>query len=85
MEKKVVKNNKKLRGEVIKVSGENTIKVLVETKSVHPLYGKIIKEHKKYLVHCEDEGVEIGDLVLIEEGRPMSSRKCFYFVKKLSK
>lgn len=77
-------SRKKLQGEVIKLSSTNTIKVLVETKSIHPLYKKIIKEHKKYLVQCTDADVKVGDKVQIEEGKPVSSSKSFYFVKKIS-
>ncbi len=75
---------KRLQGKVIKLSSDKTIKVLVETKYTHALYKKIIKEHKKYLAHCEDSTVAINDVVIIEEGRPVSRNKSFYFVKKLS-
>jgi small subunit ribosomal protein S17 len=74
---------KKMQGEVIKLASTNTIKVEVETKYHHTLYKKIIKEHKKYLVHCTDSNVKVGDKVIIEEGRPLSSKKSFYFVKIL--
>ncbi len=84
MEKSVKKNTtKKMQGEVIKLSSTNTIKVEVETKFTHALYKKIIKEHKKYLVQCTDADVKVGDKVIIEEGSPLSSKKSFYFVKKL--
>jgi len=75
---------KRLQGKVIKLSSDKTIKVLVETKYTLSLYKKIIKEHKKYLVHCEDSTVALDDVVIIEEGRPVSKNKSFYFVKKLS-
>lgn len=84
MENLVSKNRKKLQGEVVKLSSTNTIKVKVETKYTHPLYKKIIKEHKSYLVHCTDSDVKVGDIVQIEEGRPLSSSKSFYFIKKIS-
>ena len=84
MEKKVIKNSKKLQGKVIKLSSTNTIKVLVESKYHHPLYKKIIKEHKRYLVECTDAEVKVGDKVQIQEGKPASAKKCFYFVKKIS-
>ena len=75
---------KKMQGEVIKLSSANTIKVEVETKYTHALYKKILKEHKKYLVQCTNTDVKVGDKVIIEEGSPVSSKKSFYFVKKLS-
>lgn len=77
------KNKKKLQGVVVKLSGVNTIKVKVETKTTHPLYKKIVKKHKYYLVHCEDESILEKDKVIITEGRPVSKNKSFYFVKKI--
>jgi small subunit ribosomal protein S17 len=84
MENQATKTSKKLQGVVIMLSSANTIKVRVETKSIHPLYKKIIRKHKRYLVQCTDADVKIGDKVQIEEGRPVSSSKSFYFVKKIS-
>jgi len=74
---------KKLQGIVTKLSSDKTIKVETENKSMHKKYKKVISFHKDYLVHCEDKTIKVGDVVVIEEGRPMSSSKCFYFVKKL--
>lgn len=75
---------KKLQGEVIAKPSEMTLKVRVESKYAHPLYGKIVAEHKNYLVHCEDtEKVELGDIVEIEEGKPVSKNKTFYFTEKV--
>lgn len=84
MEKTETRNKKKLQGVVVQLSSAKTIKVVVESKMTHPLYKKIVVEHKKYLVHCTDAEVKVGDKVQIEEGRPLSSSKSFYFVKKLS-
>ncbi|KXK10061.1 30S ribosomal protein S17 [Candidatus Dojkabacteria bacterium] len=72
-------------GEVIKNSAENTIVVKVESKYAHPKYGKIIKVHKTYQAHCEDKTVTVGDIVMIEEGRPVSRHKSFYFRNKVEK
>ncbi len=54
-----------------------TVKVEVESQHPHPLYKKIIKKSKKFLVHIEGKEVKIGDTVKIEETRPMSCRKHF--------
>ncbi len=77
-----VTKRKILQGIVTKLSSTNTIKIKVETKAKHPKYQKVIKSHKEYLVHCTDSEVKVGDTVVVEEGRPMSNSKCFYFVKK---
>lgn len=82
--KKEISKPKRLQAVVIKLSSAKTIKVLAENKYTHPKYKKIVKVHKKYLVHCEDESIKENDIVIIEEGKPISKNKSFYFVKKIS-
>jgi len=79
-----IKRKKKLQGEVISMKATDTIIVRVERKFAHSLYKKIITKHKKYLVHYKGKDIKVGDKVAIEEGKPMSKRKNFYFVEKLS-
>ena len=79
------KIRKRLQGVVVSAKGINTIKVRVEQKYPDPLYKKIVKHHKYYLVHCTEKKVASGDKVIIEEGRPVSKRKSFYFIKKIEK
>lgn len=75
------KIRKKLQGVVVSING-STIKVRVESKYPHPIYKKIVATHKTYLVHSEDDKVEVGDKVTIEEGRPVSKSKKFYLINK---
>ena len=75
---------KKLSGVVVSMKSAKTIKVNVENKMMHPIYKKIIKQHKDYLVHYEGKDeLQIGDRVMIEEGKPISKSKTFYFLKKI--
>ena len=83
MTKTKTTTRKKLQGFVTRLSSISTIVVEVESKAVHPKYKKIIVKHKRFLVQCLDKGVLVGDRVMIEEGRKISSSKCFYFVKKI--
>ena len=69
-------------GKVVNISGEKTLLVVVETRRPHPLYQKIIRYSKKYLVHCVDDSIAIGDDVLITECRPLSKRKRWRVVSK---
>lgn len=72
------KKQRTLTGVVIKKSSANTIKVRVERKESHPLYGKVVATHINYLVDCSDaefEAVEIGQAVVIGEVAPVSKRK----------
>lgn len=75
---------KKLQGVIVNVIDDSTIKVRVEIKFAHPLYKKIIKKHKNYLVHKKIEGEFVkGDIVWILEGKPVSKNKKFYLVEKV--
>ncbi|MCB1692558.1 MAG: 30S ribosomal protein S17 [Pseudomonadales bacterium] len=62
-------------GTVVSNKMNSTITVLVERRVQHPLYGKIIKRSKK--IHAHDPGNECqeGDIVTIEETRPISKTK----------
>lgn len=66
---------KVLDGQVVSTKMAKTVVVSVETTSQHRLYNKIVRSHKKYLAHDEDESCRDGDLVRIEESRPLSRRK----------
>ncbi len=62
-------------GKVVRVSGEKTLSVVVETRRPHPVYQKVVRYSKKYLVHCVDDTISVGDDVVITECRPLSKRK----------
>ncbi len=69
------KANRILSGRVINNKTDKTLIVLVERKIKHLLYGKIIKRSKKYHAHDETNQYSIGDIVLIQECRPISKTK----------
>lgn len=62
-------------GTVVSNRMNKTITVRVERRVQHPVYGKIIRRSSK--LHAHDEGNEcnIGDLVTVEECRPLSKTK----------
>lgn len=62
-------------GVVIGNKMKKTVTVLVERQVRHPLYKKIIKRRKKFLVHDEYEKCKLGDVVKIVETRPLSKKK----------
>jgi small subunit ribosomal protein S17 len=74
MEKNQAKKTIKI-GVVIDNKTKKTVAVLVERPVRHPLYKKIIKKRKKFLVHDEYEKCKVGDTVKIIETRPLSKRK----------
>ena len=80
-------NNKKtLIVKYLNKVGANTIRVVYETKKMHPQYKKYIKSSKKYLVHYDsDEIISVGDTLLIEFTRPISKNKSYKYIKSLQK
>lgn len=74
-----------LQGEVVSNKMTKTVVIRVERKTRHPKYQKVIIRHKKYKAHNEDMKLEIGDIVKIEETRPISKDKHFRVIKKLNK
>lgn len=68
---------REIQGVVVQKSGDKTVSVLVERKVVHPIYRKIVKRFKKYLIHDENNVVKIGDKIVAVECRPLSKRKSF--------
>lgn len=64
-----------LTGTVVSDVNDKTIVVSVERKVKHPLYGKIIRRSKKYHAHDEGNIFKAGQIVRIEETRPISKNK----------
>lgn len=69
-----------LTGTVVSDKNDKTIVVLVERKVKHPLYGKIIRRSKKYHAHDEANSVKEGEIVRIEECKPISKNKTWRVV-----
>jgi len=80
MEKQIKKSNKVLKGVVISDKMDKTIVVEVTRFIEHKKYGKRIKKTKKYKVHDENNTKKIGDVVEIEETKPISKDKHFKIV-----
>ncbi|MBI3366499.1 30S ribosomal protein S17 [Candidatus Roizmanbacteria bacterium] len=74
-----------LTGEVVSTKMQKTVLVRVERKFRHPKYGKVIKRHKKFKAHNENIELVVGDVVEIEETRPISKDKHFKVIKKVNK
>ncbi len=79
------KTNKTLTGRVISDAMEKTITVLVERRVKHPLYGKFMKRSTKIHAHDEDNRCSGGDLVRIEQCRPLSKTKSWRLLDVLEK
>ena len=73
------------RGYVVSDKMDKTIVVLVEDRKKHPLYGKVLRISKKIKAHDETNSAGIGDLVVIDETRPLSATKNWRLVEILEK
>ena len=76
---------KSRRGYVVSDKMDKTIVVMVEDRKKHPLYGKVMRISKKIKAHDENNTAGIGDLVLIDETRPLSATKNWRLVEILEK
>lgn len=78
-------NKRTLVGRVVSDKMEKTVTVLIERRVKHPLYGKIIVQSKKFHAHNDNNEAKHGDLVEIEETRPVSKTKAWRVSKLLEK
>jgi len=66
---------KEVVGEVVSSRMHKTIVVQVTRKKSHPFYGRVIARHKKFYAHDEKNEAQVGDVVRLEETRPLSKLK----------
>ena len=78
-------NKRTLIGRVVSDKMDKTVTVLVERRVKHPMYDKIIVRSRKYHAHSDDNSAKAGDLVEIQECRPMSKSKAWIVTKLLEK
>jgi small subunit ribosomal protein S17 len=76
---------KSLVGRVFSGKMQKTVVVIIETRKPHPLYKKVVKKTKKYKVHDESGVCTKGDVVRIEETRPLSKEKRWRVAEVLRK
>ncbi|RYG28744.1 30S ribosomal protein S17 [bacterium] len=69
-----------LQGTVVSDKNDKTVVVLVERRFTHPLFKKTVRRSKKYKAHDESNQYKVGDIVSIEETRPISKDKTWIVV-----
>jgi len=79
------KNTRTLIGRVISDKRAKTVTVLIERRSKHELYGKIVAHSRKYHAHDEKGEYKMGDVVEIAEGRPISKTKSWVVTRLVEK
>jgi len=77
--------SRKLIGRVVSDKMDKTVTVLVERKVKHALYGKIVSRSQKFHAHDEKNEFHPGDMVTIEESRPLSKTKSWRVTGLVSK
>lgn len=80
------KSKRKIReGIVVSTAMQKTVVVKIERLTSHPQYGKVIRRNKKVKVHDEKGQCAVGDVIRIEETRPMSKDKRWRYVETIRK
>ena len=80
-----VKNTRTLVGKVVSDKRAKTITVLIERRTKHELYGKIVARTSKYHAHDENNECKLGDVVEISECRPISKTKAWTVTRLIEK
>lgn len=78
-------NKRTLTGLVVSDKMNKTVTVLIERRVKHPLLGKIVKSSKKYHAHDANDEYKEGDIVIIEECRPLAKTKAWKVIKLVEK
>jgi len=73
-----------LQGVVTSDKGDKTVVVKVERRVMHPLFKKVVRKSKKVHAHDEANEYKIGDVVRIEECRPVSKLKTWRVINRAS-
>ena len=79
------RGRRQAEGRVLKANNIKTRIVAVEQRIPHALYGRVIRRTAKFVAHDEREESKVGDLVRIEECRPLSKTKRWRLVDVLER
>ena len=80
-----VKNTRTLVGRIVSDKRSKTVTVLIERRTKHELYGKIVARSSKYHAHDEKGEYKMGDVVEIAESRPISKTKAWVVTRLVEK
>lgn len=72
-----------LEGVVVSDKNDKTIVVKVERRLTHPVLKKTVRLTKKYHAHDEKNTAKVGDVVQIEETKPLSKQKRWLLLDKV--
>ncbi len=78
-------NTRTLVGRVVSDRMEKTVTVIVERRVKHAMYNKIIIRSSKYHAYNDNNQAKVGDVVEIQESRPLSKTKTWMVTKLLER
>ena len=73
-------NTRTVTGKVVSNKMDKSITVLVERRVAHPIYGKYVRRSTKLHAHDAENTCNMGDVVTIQECRPISKTKTWTLV-----
>ena len=79
------KHTRRVTGRVVSNKMDKTVTVVVERRVQHPLYGKYVRRSSKIHAHDESNDCSEGDVVIIEECRPLSKNKSWRLVEVIER
>jgi small subunit ribosomal protein S17 len=85
MSEQAAVDNRTLQGRVVSDKMDKSITVEIERRVKHPLYGKFVRKTTKVHAHDENNDCQIGDLVVVEQCRPVSKTKKWRYVKLIER
>ena len=74
-----------ITGQVVSAKAAKTITIRVDRRVSHPIYKKQYTESNKFTAHDEKSEAKVGDIVEVEETRPISKTKTWKLVKVVEK
>lgn len=72
---------RQLSGKVVSDKMDKTVVVLIERRVKHPIYGKYVSKSTKVKAHDEKNECRTGDVITIQESRPLSKTKAWSLLK----
>ena len=81
MSEKQTAENRTLQGRVVSDKMDKSVTVAIERRVKHPIYGKFVRKSTKIHAHDENNECHVGDVVVVEQCRPLSKTKSWRLVK----
>jgi len=78
-------DNRTLQGRVVSDKMDKSVTVMIERRVKHPIYGKFVRKSTKVHAHDENNECQIGDVVVVEQCRPLSKTKKWRFIKLIER